>query len=168
MGVCDLCHATAAVPPGKKDPVPAVQETWWAKGPVWTGAENHWDSIPGPSVRPVASSYTDWAIPARINSLYVFQIPSALPWKVLQDVFSFHMPPRATWRCDAINFQRAYLLLSLSLSLSLSALLSTNGCRPTASNLVRFKVRGDTMVRHGGPDWRWDLTRSINHGGCNS
>jgi hypothetical protein len=40
MGVCDLCHATAAVPPGKKDPVPAVQETWWAKGPVWTGAEN--------------------------------------------------------------------------------------------------------------------------------
>ena len=25
--------------PGK-DPVPIVQEVWWAPGPVWTGAEN--------------------------------------------------------------------------------------------------------------------------------
>ena len=23
-----------------KDPVPIVQEAWWAPGPVWTGAEN--------------------------------------------------------------------------------------------------------------------------------
>ena len=37
--------------PGKKDPVPIVQETGWDPGSVWTGAENlahHPDSIPGP------------------------------------------------------------------------------------------------------------------------
>jgi len=36
----------------EKDPVPIVQEAWWAPGPVWTGAENlapHRDSILGPS-----------------------------------------------------------------------------------------------------------------------
>jgi hypothetical protein len=37
--------------PGK-DPVPIVEETGWAPGPVWIGAENlssHRNSIPGPS-----------------------------------------------------------------------------------------------------------------------
>ena len=36
--------------PGK-DPVPIVQGTGWAQGPVWTGTEKlapHEDSIPGP------------------------------------------------------------------------------------------------------------------------
>ena len=163
MEVRDLRHATAAVSPGKKTRYPLCRRLGGPKGR--SGRVRKISLPPGldaRTVRPVASSYTDWAIPARINSSHVFQIPSALPWKVLQDFFSFHMPPRAKWRCDASNFQRAYLLLSLP------ALLSTNGCLPTASNLVRFKVRGDTMVRHGGPDWRWDLTRSINHGGCNS
>ena len=53
----------AAFYPGK-DPVPIVQKTGWAPGPVWTGAEN----IPSPpgfdprTVQPVASHYTDWAI----------------------------------------------------------------------------------------------------------
>jgi hypothetical protein len=32
-------HAPAAFYPGK-DPVPIVQEAWWAPGLVWTGAEN--------------------------------------------------------------------------------------------------------------------------------
>ena len=35
-----------------KQPVPTVQEAWWAPGPVWTGAAlfvAHRDSIPGPS-----------------------------------------------------------------------------------------------------------------------
>jgi len=57
------------------------------------------------------------------------------------------------------------------LLLSLPAHLSTDDCYDchlTASNLAQFKVRRDTMVRHGGPDWRWDLTRSINQGGGNS
>jgi len=49
-----------------KDPVPIVQEAGWAPGPVWTGAEN---LAPLPvfdprTVQPVASRYTNWAIPA--------------------------------------------------------------------------------------------------------
>ena len=44
--------------PGK-DPVPIVQEAWWAPGPVWK-AENL--APPGfdlQTVQPVASRYTD-------------------------------------------------------------------------------------------------------------
>ena len=33
-------QAPAALSPGKKDTVPAVQEAGWASVPVWTGAEN--------------------------------------------------------------------------------------------------------------------------------
>jgi len=38
-------HAPAASTPGK-DPIPIVQEAWWAPGPVWTGGKSrpHWDS----------------------------------------------------------------------------------------------------------------------------
>jgi hypothetical protein len=48
--------------PGK-DPVSIVQETEWALGPVWSGAEN---LAPPPgfdprTVQPVASRYTDYA-----------------------------------------------------------------------------------------------------------
>jgi len=54
-------HAPATSTP-EKDPVPIVQETGWAAGPVWTGGKSrpHRDSIPD---RPqlVASSYTNWA-----------------------------------------------------------------------------------------------------------
>ena len=51
--------------PGK-DLVPIVQKAGWAPGPVWTGAEN----LASPlgfhtrTVHPVASRYTDSAIPA--------------------------------------------------------------------------------------------------------
>jgi hypothetical protein len=44
-------HAPVALPSGN-DPVPIVQESGWAQGPVWTDAKNlapHRDSIPGPS-----------------------------------------------------------------------------------------------------------------------
>jgi len=47
-----LTTALAALYPPGKDPVPIVQETGWAPGPDWTGAENlalHRDSIPRPS-----------------------------------------------------------------------------------------------------------------------
>jgi hypothetical protein len=40
MGVGGQRHAPAALPPGN-DPVPIVQETGWAPGPVWTGAEKY-------------------------------------------------------------------------------------------------------------------------------
>jgi hypothetical protein len=54
-------HAPAALTPGKT----IVQEARWAPGPIWTGAEN--SPPPGfdpQTVQPVASRYTDWAIPA--------------------------------------------------------------------------------------------------------
>jgi hypothetical protein len=52
-------HASPAFYP-RKDPVPIVQETAWAPGPIWTGAEN---LAPQPgfdprTVQPVASRYT--------------------------------------------------------------------------------------------------------------
>jgi hypothetical protein len=34
------CHTPPALPPGERYPVPIVQEAGWARGPVWTGAEN--------------------------------------------------------------------------------------------------------------------------------
>ena len=51
-----------------KDPVPIVQETGRAPGPVWTGAENLSppNEIDLRTVRPVASRYTDWAIPGHL------------------------------------------------------------------------------------------------------
>ena len=53
------------------DPVPIVQESGWAPGTFWTGAENL-DPPPGfdpRTVQPVASRYTDWAIPAHISGV---------------------------------------------------------------------------------------------------
>ena len=44
-------HATAALSPRKREPVPIVQESGWAPGLVWTGADSlapYWASIPGP------------------------------------------------------------------------------------------------------------------------
>jgi hypothetical protein len=38
-GVDGQRHAPVAFTSGK-DPVPIVEETGWASGPVWTGAEN--------------------------------------------------------------------------------------------------------------------------------
>jgi hypothetical protein len=57
-------YAPAAFIP-EKDAVPIVQEAGWAPEPVWIGAENL--ASPGfdPwTFQPVASRYTDYAIPA--------------------------------------------------------------------------------------------------------
>jgi hypothetical protein len=62
--MCGQHHAPAAFIPGK-DPVPTVQEAGWVPEPVWIGAENL--ASPGFDPRtsqPVASRYTDYAIPA--------------------------------------------------------------------------------------------------------
>jgi hypothetical protein len=62
--VCGQHHASAAFTPGK-DPVPVVQEAEWTPEPVWLGPENL--AQPGFDPRtfqPVASRYTDYAIPA--------------------------------------------------------------------------------------------------------
>ena len=48
--------------PGK-DPVPIVQETRWASGPLWTGAENLAQLGFDPrTVQPVGSRYIDYTI----------------------------------------------------------------------------------------------------------
>jgi hypothetical protein len=41
MGGWVLSATSRPLCPQKRDPVPIVQETGWAPGPVWTGAENH-------------------------------------------------------------------------------------------------------------------------------
>jgi len=52
----------------QKEPVPIVGTScvWWAPGPVWTGGGKprppHW--FDPWTVQPLASRYTDWAIPA--------------------------------------------------------------------------------------------------------
>jgi hypothetical protein len=49
----------------RKDPVPIVQEAGWAPEPVWRGAENLTPLGFDPrTLQPVASRYTDYAIPA--------------------------------------------------------------------------------------------------------
>ena len=55
--------------PPEKDPVPNVQETGWASGPIWTGAEN---LAPPPgfdprTVQPVAQSLYRLSYPAQSN-----------------------------------------------------------------------------------------------------
>ena len=46
--------------PGK-DPVPILQDAWWAPGPVWTGGKFVPTGIRSPTVQPVVSRYTDRA-----------------------------------------------------------------------------------------------------------
>ena len=64
--------------PGK-DPVPIVQEAGWARGPVWTGAENFAPPLGFDpwTVQPIASSYTDWAVPAHGRSNVTFKLYSS-------------------------------------------------------------------------------------------
>ena len=66
MGVGGQYHAPAALPPGKTR-YPSHRRLGGPQGPVWTGAENLATPPPGfdpRTVQPVASRYTDWAIPA--------------------------------------------------------------------------------------------------------
>jgi hypothetical protein len=70
--VCGQHHAPAAFTPGK-EPVPIVQEAGWAPELVWIGEEKL--TPPGFDPRtfqPVASRYTDYAIPAPTLHLYIF------------------------------------------------------------------------------------------------
>ena len=68
-GVGGQRHAPTAFNAGK-DPVPIVQETGWAPGPVLTGAENLVLSGFDPRiVQPVKIHYTYWATPAPFISV---------------------------------------------------------------------------------------------------
>ena len=65
--------------PRERDPVPNVQG--WAPGPVWTGAEISLTPEFDPrTVQPVASRFTDCAIPrgSRIRSVTHTRIPDGM------------------------------------------------------------------------------------------
>jgi hypothetical protein len=68
-------HAPAALYPLGKDPVPIVQETGWAPGPVWTGAEN---------LAPTGIRSPDR--PARSESLYRLRNPAHSKGNVRTDI----------------------------------------------------------------------------------
>ena len=61
-------HALATLPQ-KRDPVPILQETGLALGPVWKNTENLAppSEFQHPTVQPVASRYTNYAFPAAVN-----------------------------------------------------------------------------------------------------
>jgi hypothetical protein len=62
-GVGGQRHVPASFTPGK-DPVRIVQEAGWAPGPVWIGSETLPPPGFDPQTQPLASRYTDYAIPA--------------------------------------------------------------------------------------------------------
>jgi hypothetical protein len=65
--MCDQHQAPAAFTP-VKDPVPIVQEAGWAPKPVWIGAENLAPLGFDPrTFQPIASRYTDYAIPTPVE-----------------------------------------------------------------------------------------------------
>ena len=66
-----------------KVPVPTVYESVWDPGPIWTGAENF--APPGfdpRTVQPVASRYTDWAIPAHVY-VYMYEFLEIIRKKLI-------------------------------------------------------------------------------------
>ena len=87
MGVGGQRHASCRFTPGK-DPVLIVQETGWAPGPVWTGAE---DLVPTGIRSPDRPARSDWAIPATKVNRYYTVIP----------LFSFkHSKAWLKWKCS--------------------------------------------------------------------
>jgi hypothetical protein len=78
--------------PGKEDPVPMLEEFGWTPEPVWAiwRSENflpYRDSNSPPLVvQPVASRYTDWAIPAQKIHGY----PQKITYKDLLDLQFSH------------------------------------------------------------------------------
>jgi hypothetical protein len=72
-------HAPAALPSWKEPPVPIGKEAGWAPEPVWAtwrreNSGSYRDSKSDPSaVQPVASCYTDCALPAP-HKLFLFHV----------------------------------------------------------------------------------------------
>ena len=68
MGVGGQHHTRAALSPGKTQ-YPLYRRLGGPQGPVWTGAENLATPLgfDPRTAQPVASRYTDWAIPAAVH-----------------------------------------------------------------------------------------------------
>jgi hypothetical protein len=80
LEVSGQLHAPAALPSEKESAVRIGEEAWCAPDPVWTtwrreSSWPYWDSNCNPSViQPVASRYTDWAIPAPSNDRGMYKV----------------------------------------------------------------------------------------------
>jgi len=59
--------------PGKH-PVPILQETGWAPGPVWRGGKSRPSTIRSRTVQPVVSRYSDWAAGPTPYCKYPFKL----------------------------------------------------------------------------------------------
>jgi hypothetical protein len=70
MGVSGQRYAPAALPPGKRPPVPTVQEAGWASEPVWTQRLEK-NNLPLPGIEPRSSGR-----PACSQTLYWLSYPA--------------------------------------------------------------------------------------------
>ena len=96
MGVGDQHHNPAAFTP-EKDPVPIVQELEWASKPVW---------IPGfdpRTFKPVASRYTDYAIPTPCCIVIQRQMSVWYTRKKIQEVIDLPLTAQGVQETDNMS-----------------------------------------------------------------
>jgi hypothetical protein len=73
-----------------EEPVPIVQETGWAPGPVWTGAKNLTPTGFDPqTAQPVTNRYTDWATRPTRGELNGWMLPITILFCVIL-LFNFN------------------------------------------------------------------------------
>jgi hypothetical protein len=97
LEVSSQVHANAALPLEKEPPVPIGWEAGWATEPVWTLWRRehcwpYWDLNSDTSVfQPVASRYTDYAIPAPSRKCEILDVsqPYGPSWPVIGTALSF-------------------------------------------------------------------------------
>ena len=138
------------LPPGK-DPVPILQKSGWAPGPIWTGGKSrpHRDSIPDR--------------PARSQSLYrlSYRAHKSLSYCSPKKKSKF---PLSTALCHRSTFLTKDLILPLSLITFLSVALwtfivintSTMAGRSTSSPVVWAVWTGQTYSQlRSNQKWMW-------------
>jgi hypothetical protein len=108
--------------PPAKDPLPIIQEAWWAPGSVWTGAEN---------LAPTGIRFPD--SPARSQSLY--QLRYLGPHNVIYQCWYPKMHTKKLQSCIIFG-QPTYSLCAVQLLLSSSSSSSSISytAQPVASN----------------------------------
>jgi len=142
--------------PRERDPVPIVQETGWASGPVWTGA--HRDSIAGPStpwrvaILTELSRPTKYSVILQINAKFKFSPTNNsenpfLRWIGRVVLFSmrritkgllYRYSPKYVVQVFVVNYfecQNNYTVLFYELLKDNELLLLTNKCIPLNSTV---------------------------------